>query len=289
MIFKSLAVFLFLLGSVLAVTYIDSCTNITVASVYELNTSISGNQSTGKCIDIQVGNVVLNCAGFSLTGENLTGSKGIASSTAVSNVTIKNCNIKWYHNNIYTYYGSDYTIYNNSLREAYEGTYGTSIYVYKTNNVNISNNVFHDDEYRNSYIYYSNNSVLFNNSMYDSAGTTEYGITLAACYNTTVQDNYFENHRYTSISISISGSVLTIKGNVINKTRIYQGINVRYASFYNIFNNTIIDAGGFAGYSDSGAVIPGSNGVVENNTIKWVNAVYKKKGIRIILRELRFL
>jgi len=71
---------------------IDSCQTIDTAGVYTLNQSIN---SSGTCFNINASNVELDCAAFNITyGETSSGNGvNVSSSSALTNVTVKNCEI----------------------------------------------------------------------------------------------------------------------------------------------------------------------------------------------------
>ena len=50
---------------------ITSCTNITASGIYLLSQNISGNQSNGRCIDIQANDTVLDCQGYWISGSDV--------------------------------------------------------------------------------------------------------------------------------------------------------------------------------------------------------------------------
>ncbi|MBU5557785.1 MAG: hypothetical protein KQA33_01790, partial [Candidatus Aenigmarchaeota archaeon] len=50
---------------------ISGCQNTATSGIYTLINNLTGNQSHSVCIDIQADNVVLDCAGWNITG-NIT-------------------------------------------------------------------------------------------------------------------------------------------------------------------------------------------------------------------------
>ena len=88
---------------------ITSCTNITASGIYLLSQNISGNQSNGRCIDIQANDTVLDCQGYWINGSDLASTYGIYANGR-TNVTIKNCNVQDYDRGAY-FVSSSYNIF----------------------------------------------------------------------------------------------------------------------------------------------------------------------------------
>ena len=91
---------------------LSSCANLSVTgTVYSLSSNVSINGST--CFTMTAANVTLNCAGYTLTGNNVTGAYGIYSNQP--NTTVENCNINGFSNGVYFNSVANGTIAGNNI------------------------------------------------------------------------------------------------------------------------------------------------------------------------------
>jgi len=84
---------------------IDSCTNLNVAgATYTMTASISN--STSNCMNISANDITLDCAGFTIDGDDIA-DYGVwveRASSETTNITIKNCNLSdWGDAGVYIY------------------------------------------------------------------------------------------------------------------------------------------------------------------------------------------
>ena len=86
---SAICLLLFFTGLSFADTSLSACANLTATDTYTLNQSVSISGAT--CFNITAVNVTFNCAGFSITGNNSTGTYGVYSGQSYT--TVKNCNI----------------------------------------------------------------------------------------------------------------------------------------------------------------------------------------------------
>jgi parallel beta-helix repeat protein len=117
------------------VNNVSACANLSVAGEnYTLNQSVSVSGAT--CFNITAANITLNCNGFSMTGNNATGTFGIYSNQW--NTTIKNCNISNFATDIYFGNASSGTIQsvNASTTRASSGLDGYAIFLNNGSNFN---------------------------------------------------------------------------------------------------------------------------------------------------------
>jgi len=133
----TLLIFLLLLFPLLsAVTQITACEQPLNASGewYYLsgNLSISG----ATCLNVIAANITLDCAGFSITGNNSTGTFGIY--TNQFNTTIRGCNIGNFATGIFFETADNGTISNSnaSTSQNASGNNGYGIYLYNGSNYN---------------------------------------------------------------------------------------------------------------------------------------------------------
>ncbi|MEM4714440.1 MAG: right-handed parallel beta-helix repeat-containing protein, partial [Candidatus Nanoarchaeia archaeon] len=140
-------------------TNISECTNITSSGKYTLNTNLTETQSGRNiCIDIQASDVILDCNGFSITGNNVAGTKGIFSNSN-NNITIKNCIISNYEDGIEFIATQNSTFFNNTIFNNLDDGLDLDPL---SNFANVSQNYF----YNNSYgVVLTNvsNSIIYNN------------------------------------------------------------------------------------------------------------------------------
>lgn len=160
---------------------ITDCMNLTTPNyLYELNKSISGNQSYGSCVDIQADNVTVDCMGYTITGDNLTNIYGIYT-YGYDNITIKGCNITGYDDGIHLERTIKSTIVNNTLYNNSIGTlHGNGAYILGSN-ITITNNTCYANAYMgirflsNLGSFLNNNSfVTFNNLSYNAVFGIEF-------------------------------------------------------------------------------------------------------------------
>lgn len=100
---------------------IDACGDLSTANeVYTLNQSVDNSGAT--CFTISAANITLDCAGFSITGDNSSDTYGVYSDQF--NTTIKNCNISNFSEAIRLYGATDGLLQNNTLRTTFNHGYG---------------------------------------------------------------------------------------------------------------------------------------------------------------------
>jgi PGF-pre-PGF domain-containing protein len=105
---------MFYVGQAGAVTQIDNCTAIPSPGEYVLNQSING---TGYCIEITSSDVIFDGAGYTINGLG-GGTKGVYvynSTTALTNITVKNLNVTGWYYGIYYSNAANGRIENNSV------------------------------------------------------------------------------------------------------------------------------------------------------------------------------
>ena len=101
-----------------------NCSNLTAAgTIYRLYTPASINGAT--CFNVQAANVTLDCAGFSMLGNNSTRTYGVYSNQ--SNTTIKNCQISNFSEGIRFSGATGSLMQNNTITATFFGGYGIRI------------------------------------------------------------------------------------------------------------------------------------------------------------------
>lgn len=162
----------------------------TPGETYELTGDLS---TIYTCIEVKADNVVIDCRGYSIIGDFDTTSYGI-DVTGYDGVTIKNCDIKNFSNNI-NFQNSNYNLVNNNnltLPNYNQIRLSNSSYD------NFTNNFFDDYAYngaliRNYLSGTSNNGIFDNNRVNHS---NYYLINVVSDSNWTFTNNYFYNTTY---------------------------------------------------------------------------------------------
>ncbi|MEM4375858.1 MAG: right-handed parallel beta-helix repeat-containing protein, partial [Candidatus Woesearchaeota archaeon] len=242
---------------------LSSCGVISSPGSYALTQNVS---SSGTCFQIQTSNVVLDCQGFTITYGTATTGNGInaSTSTALSNITIRNCNIQKGAGGGNSNYGiqfrstSNSLIFNNTIstkgNQANYGiyfntnsnsnnisnnrisTYGTSIentgivlsqssLTIITNNNITTNGTAHSNY--GIYVLSSNDNSISNNRIATAGGERSYGVYLNTAAKNTISSN--------SIATSPTGSLnygilvwLNSNGNNISENNITTTANASH-------------------------------------------------------------
>ena len=240
-----------LVQGVSAATSIGSCTTISTSGEYELTVDIIDSTDT-VCIDIQANDVVLDCQGHNVDGNNSgNGIRIFRSPKENSNVVIKNCVVTDWYNGIYLINADNNTILNNT---ANNNTYG--IHQGNSNNNFISGNTANFNSHGISTLLGSNNTVIVNNT---ANNNSHYGIYMASyspnplITNTKITGNIANLNKY-GIYLQYSNNNI-ISGNTANSNT-NEGIRLTTTTDGSIFNNIFLN-------NEFGTVLMSSN----NNTI----------------------
>jgi parallel beta-helix repeat protein len=113
-------------------TEITGCTQITSPGEYRLVSDII-DSGASKCINIQADNVILDCQGHIIDGNDTSGSNGIYDDYRI-NVTIKNCIVTDWYYGIYFDSSNSNTLSNIIANSNYFG-----IFLYNSNSTTLSN------------------------------------------------------------------------------------------------------------------------------------------------------
>ena len=210
-------------------TDLSSCQTISSSGSYVLTQDIS---TSGTCFTIAADNVILDCAGHSMTGDG--SGNGIDNTAGHGYVTVKNCIITGFNTGIYFTAASYGTISNNNATS--NGNAG--IYL----------------EYSSNYNTISNNNASSN---YDGIYVS------SSCSDNTINDNTFASNSGRGI-VLYSNSDNTVANNTINSND--QGILLVFSS-NNIINNNIASSnrdGIWLGYSSNNNTISNNNASSNN-------------------------
>ena len=237
---------------------ISACGELASANtVYTMNASASIDGST--CFTVTAANVTLDCAGFSVTGNNSSGTYGIYSSQF--NTTIRNCNISNFATGIYFYDSDNSTITNTSVTttKTYDGVIvGQGIHLRDSANQSVSNVSISVTSGFALFIYATTSGTVENTTVTADSGR---GVFLYAASNNNVLNNYKATSQ-TGIPIYIYSS----NGNTINNSEVLSvsgasslsGIYFDSSSNNNLIYNTNVTSLANAGISVNSG---------ENNTI----------------------
>lgn len=267
----------------IAGTDISGCINITSPGAYNLVNSLS---SIGTCINVNAGNVSLNCSGYTIQG---SGTGAGINVTSVSNVTIKNCIIRNFNHGIKITDSSNNLLINNTHTNNTIGMY------LELNNTLVWNSTF-SNSIEGVILSSSGNNTLRNNRIFNTTNTgitingtstaniifnstvTNYtrGILLmgAGVSATNVNNNTITNLNNRPIAgqavVLFNSSNNTISTNGISNSALNSvsfniAINLTFSHNNTIFNNSI-SASGDTG-NDAVYLIASSNNLINNNSL----------------------
>lgn len=234
--FIALTIFIASSGVGFATGSISSCQNITSSGSYILTTDLTLHQSSGRCIDIQANNVLIDCGVYTLTGNNteywVDTQYGIYSNS--TNTTIQNCYVKKYADGIYlTSTANSSTVTKN--RASNNTRYG--IYMQSSNSVFSYNLV----EYNDDGIYQAGGTKnKINGNVLNGQGDDGIQITRLDAGHPATYDNVTDNvgsNYYALVYLEYGGNHI-----VVNNTGSYStgdsGFSLYYSTNNNITNNT---------------------------------------------------
>ena len=183
-------IFLFLatFTIVSAQTGISACQTISAPGTYVLTSDVS---STSYCFIIGASNIVLDCAGHTITGRNLS-SVGIYNSAGHDNVTVKNCIIKSFNHGIFLGNSANYnTITNSTATSNNNGiiVQSSSFNSLSSNTVNNNNKIGIDLQFSSS------NNTLTSNTVNSNRNA---GIELTSSSNNQLYNNFLNNSQNVS-------------------------------------------------------------------------------------------
>ncbi len=237
-----------MVGSVGAITEIDSCTTISEPGYYMLNKSIM-NRYAENCIYIKSDDVILDGAGYTIDSLERVGT-GI-NVNSYKNVTLNNLILTDWSRGIFYYNVENGNITGNRVSNTYSGIYlasskniildnnnfsfntlGTGIFIDYVSNIIISNNIANDnregiitENFRDSTL--SHNIAMHNqihgikiignrggsennNLSYNTVTDNGYGIYLTLSENSTIDNNIASNNQFNGIDLGASsGSILS--------------------------------------------------------------------------------
>ena len=126
------------------------------STIYTMTANASINGST--CFTVTAANVTLDCAGFSVTGNNSTATYGIYSNQF--NTTIKNCNISNFNYGIYYQNSANGTINGNNV----SASSGNAVLVKTSNYTIVANNIINNSNGAALQLTASLDTIIANNT-----------------------------------------------------------------------------------------------------------------------------
>jgi parallel beta-helix repeat protein len=195
--------------------------------------SITLNRDLDDCskgLNIAANNVVLDCAGHSLTGDG-TG-YGI-NATSRNNITIKNCKLARFSTDIYGVQIQNSILSNNIMSDSQRG-----ITLSSSANVMIEDNTVYNTTSSNGFTFYSfSNSTIRGNNLYK----TIQGIYCSPCRNLTITDNIIQNSISYGVELEDSNFNKVVSNFITNHSGygIYIVNGLNNTIYNNFFNNTI--------------------------------------------------
>jgi parallel beta-helix repeat protein len=141
------------------------CGNLIAASktlTQDLQNSTGGTLCSGHGLVINADNIVVDCAGYNITGDGSGAGQGI-NITGRTNVTVKNCNISGFQTGVYATLGSENNITNNSLHD--NTVHG--IYIQRDDNSVATSNTIYDNDLFGIYINVANNTLVDSCTIYN--------------------------------------------------------------------------------------------------------------------------
>ena len=299
------AALLALAGFSFALQTVSDCQNISASDTYVLNTSISGFPNPGfspgpsfSCIRVTASNVVLDCDGYSITGNGSYQADGVLIVGPVTNVTVQNCHISLYGEGIGAYNGTNSSfflaneLFNNTYyglaflnsannlvsgNEAHDNSnYGFFNYIGSSNNT-FSGNIAHHNFYDGIRIENANGNLVINNVLHDNNDGTITG----GGANNTIMDNLVYNHPRSGIEVAGCDGCQVINNTVQNSSRgffFFQSsttnlLAANNTALYNDVNGFDIDGpvdsdfeGNTAGYNGRGYFIRADNNTFTGNS-----------------------
>ncbi len=262
----------FLIPNTLAIDITTGCTNITSSGYYSLTSAIPSNNATAcACFNITVDDVVLECSNYNnnIIGFYNGGNKGNYGVAIYSkNVTVRNCNISGWKNDIGLLYQGNVqnvTLINLTLYNASD----RMIHADGGNNTLIKNCLLNGTGSAATFgILFGAtaqgdivNITIEDNTISETNPSGGNAITFTNIESATIRNNKFINH-VTSYTISTGATNLLIENNTFSNE---YGIDMAGATSLIITNNTFIQFAGIDGTIYSSGTCTRCN--VTNNKI----------------------
>ncbi len=222
-----MALALLFAGSADAATDIDACGDIIQEGEYRLNRNLTNDLT---CIDIQSGNVTLDGAGFTISGEGLLDNYGVYvfnSTMQLTNITLSNLTVvDWTKGIVFD------NVTGGSITNITASLNIDGISLYDSSNLFLASNVLDQNSHAGMILEFSNNNIITGNM---AGPGLNYGIELYSSNNNILADNIARMNRYGIYLDSSSNN--TLKGNVASSND-ENGISLIYSNSSTLTNNT---------------------------------------------------
>ncbi len=241
----------------------------TAGATYTLASNYSINGAT--CFNITAQNITLDCAGYSITGNNASSTYGVYSTQ--TNTTVKNCQIQNFSTGIYYTNSTDGTIQNNTINTTFNNT-GDGIRITSASDrTTLLNNAISTSNYaRGIYIDGGQNvsvdcqgaaltgdNVYSNYGVYPGIGSTQYNTTIKNCH---ISGFYQGIYMYLGNYSAIQNNTVTAG----SSTMLYpRPVYIVTSSDVRILNNTIIESIGSTGNLEGLEIQGGNNSIISGN------------------------
>ena len=257
---------------------ITTCQNISASGTYVLANDLTGagidgapNFAGTACIRISVPDVVLDCKGYSITGNSVV-TTGILteepSANSLSGITVQNCMVSNYSQGITLINTSDSSFTNNT---AFDNLFnGLNVHTGSTGNTFSGNTAFGNNENGFSMNSGSNGNTLSGNVAHDNDID---GFHSDTSHSNSYQNNTAYNNGDDGLQLHIS-STNTVNGNYFHDNS--YGIFVSSLSVDNILASNVITGNLYTGIllQSDGALIPDGTALSGNVVSGHESGVY---------------
>ena len=243
-------------------TVISTCTTITSPGIYVLNSDISTSSGIG-CLSIEANNVVLDCQGYVIPGNN----SGIGIGVFGNNSIIDDCYISNFETGI-SYFGLNGALLKDSFLN---NNTGQGVNVEEVSEIVVRNNEFSNfdidavgsGDSNALYVEKSYDVRIVGNTINDEGVLSSIGINLFSVENLQIYDNYISGFHYGLYSY-FTEDVL-IERNILEVDNSYNGDSSAVIETYSENSSYI---GNNISSGDEGLWISyGLNGLVYDNNI----------------------
>jgi len=224
------------LGATL-ITDVTTCRDINSTGAYTLSADLTDYQTGGlsggtcatRCMSISASNVILDCNHHNITTATSGTSCGIYALPALTNITVKNCNVTGYATGIY-YNDIDWSAITNNVlywNPTPGGGDASAIHLASSDYVNVTNNIARSNDY-GVYLNTSTNNNISGNTFNNNTNT---GIYLTTSSYNNITNNTLNNNTNCSISFAATSTYNKVISN--NMSNSGYGVYITAASCSN--------------------------------------------------------
>ncbi|MFH1095663.1 MAG: right-handed parallel beta-helix repeat-containing protein, partial [Candidatus Micrarchaeota archaeon] len=258
--------------------------NQNLATANGLYTMTADQSATGTtCFNITAQNITLDCAGYTITGNNVSGTSGVRSTQ--TNTTVKNCIIQDFRFGVYLNGATNGTVQNNTIRVLKGGgLFADGMVLDSSASLNlITNNSIIANHISIWAGGGANNNLITNNTIQSYGGENgdSVSIWLAGSFNDNITNNVLYNNG-TSGSYVVEVSDNTNQSYFYNNTVIENSTaGTMHGFYFKSGSNHTVDC---AGASITGLNKTSTYGIYSNRpntTVKNCNIKWFERGIEI--------